>query len=115
MLFVAKSLSEHGNFDALGRTRMPFKTPDGRDRVVMAVLDEIFGSAQIDPEIIGPDYKLGRDLGIDHLTIQLILSRSAKSLGLEIPFECCRVEDSSARELVSTIKKWAANNNSAAA
>jgi hypothetical protein len=83
------------------------KTLKGQqDPIIVAVLDEIFNVSNIDPAAINPDYKLGSDLGLSRIDVQLVLSQAAKSLGMEVAFENCRIEDSSPREIVNILRRW---------
>lgn len=79
----------------------------GKDPFIMAVLDQIFESHQIDSACLRPDYKLGSDLGLSRVQIQLVLKGAVEKLGLQVPFENCRIEDASARELVNLLRHWA--------
>ena len=83
----------------------------GADPVISAVLDSITDVSQIDVSAVLPDYKLGSDLGLSRMQIQMVLSQSATALGLQVPFEFCRVEDASPRELVQTLRNWQWSSN----
>lgn len=75
------------------------------------VLDQILDVAQIDPECISPDYKLVSDLGVSRSQLQIILYKSAVSLGLPVCFENCLVEEASARQLTAILQGWTARSN----
>jgi hypothetical protein len=79
-----------------------------QDPIIMAVLDQIYCVSQIDTTFLNPDSKLTQDLGLDRVQVQTVLFRSAQDLKLQIPFESCRVEDSSARQLVAILRQWCA-------
>lgn len=86
-----------------------------RDPIVMAVLNQIFENHQIDSECVQPDYKLGSDLGLTRIQIQVVLKGATERLGLQIPFESCRVEDVTARDLVDLLRHWSMRTGERAA
>lgn len=79
---------------------------EGMDPVINAVLEAILDVSQIDPEFMSPDSKLGQDLGLDRGQVQMVLHTAARSLHLPVEFESCRIEDSSARQVVDILKRW---------
>jgi hypothetical protein len=85
----------------------------GLDPVITAVLDQIVDLAQIDPSSVTPDERLTKDVGMERLQVQMLVFKSAQTLGLSVPFESCRIGDMSCREIVSLLKTWQASGSQA--
>lgn len=76
------------------------------DPFVNAVLDEILAETLIDPSSVVPDYQLCQEFGITRVQLQTVLYRAAQALKIQVPFESCRLNDASARQLVDLLRHW---------
>jgi len=79
------------------------------NRITMTVLDQMLAVADLDPEFVHPDARLGRDFDVSSDQIRAILTNSARLLGIDIP--AFDISDASPRQLVellgSCTSSWA--------
>lgn len=78
---------------------------DNKDPVIMAVLEEIFLVAQIDPACVCPDYRLEKEFGLEPDSIHKILIKTARKLALKLPEGKIHLKEATARQLVNILKE----------